>query len=396
VKDIVVVGGSLAGVRAAETLRRDGYSGGLTIVGREPYFPPYDRPPLSKEILRGDWEPERARLRVEEDLEVTLRLGTTVTSLDLDGRSLGVAEGDGIGFDGLLIATGATPRTLPFIPAGLGGVHVLRTLEDSLALRADLEGDPRVVVIGAGWIGLEVAASCRARGLEVTVVEFLAWPVARSLGREAGEWLAAVHVAHGVELRLETAVSGVEGTDRVEAVLLEGGERLPADVVVVAVGVAPETGFLEGSGLTLEDGVLADETCRAVGSDIVVAAGDVARWFNPTFERAMRVEHWSNAVEQGAAAARTLLAPPGTAVAFRTVPYFWSDQYDLKIQYVGIAGEFAGVVEGSIEENRFVSVFSLGARLVGALCVNWPARMIRYKRLIDSVVTVASLADGLP
>jgi NADPH-dependent 2,4-dienoyl-CoA reductase/sulfur reductase-like enzyme len=393
---IVIVGASLAGVRAAETFRREGFAGELTIVGRETHFPPYDRPPLSKEILNGDWEPERARLKVEGDLEATMLLGTSAVHLDVEGHALELDDGRSLPYDGVLIATGASPRSLPALDRPLEGIHLLRTIDESIALRAALERQPRVVVIGAGWIGLEVAATCRTRGLDVTVVEFLSWPVARSFGQETGEWLAAMHVEQGVDLRLEAAVAGIEGDDHVEGVRLSDGELLPADLVVVAIGVVPETGWLEDSGLVLENGILLDETCRAVGAPDVVAAGDVARWHNPVFDLDMRVEHWANAVEQGVAAAETLLRGPAEAQPFRTVPYFWSHQYGTRIQYVGIAGEFAQIVEGSVEENRFVSVFADGERLVGALCVNWPARMVRYKRAIDAGASVASLETALP
>jgi NADPH-dependent 2,4-dienoyl-CoA reductase/sulfur reductase-like enzyme len=393
---IVVVGASLAGVRAAETFRRSGFTGGLTIVGRETHYPPYDRPPLSKEILKGEWEPERARLKVDKELKANLVLGTSAVRLDLAAHALELTDGDPLVFDGLLIATGATPRSLPSFDRPLAGVHVLRTMDESIALRDELTKRPRVVVIGAGWIGLEVAATCRERGLDVTVVEFLSWPVARSFGQETGEWLATMHRAQGVELRFETAVAGIVGDDHVTGVLLGDGETLAADLVVIAIGVAPETGWLEDSGLVLENGILLDETCRAIGAPDVVAAGDVARWHNPVFDLDMRVEHWANAVEQGAAAAETLLRGPAEAQPFRSVPYFWSHQYGTRIQYVGIAGEFARVIEGSIDENRFVSVFADGERLVGALCVNWPARMVRYKRVIDAGVSVASLENELP
>jgi NADPH-dependent 2,4-dienoyl-CoA reductase/sulfur reductase-like enzyme len=384
--EIVIVGASLAGVRAAEALRRGGHTGGITLVGREEHFPPYDRPPLSKEILSGEWATDRGRLRVDEHLDATLRLGTEATGLALAERSLLLSDGDAVAFDGVVIATGATPRTLRGIDSSLAGIFVLRTLEEAIALRTALDERPRVAVIGAGFIGAEVAAVCRGRGLAVTVFEPLAYPMERALGAEIGGWAAQLHRAQGVDLRLGTGVSGVIGTDRVEGVVTADGTEVPADVVVVAVGVAPEVGWLEGSGLAIENGVVCDSRCRALGAngvavEGVVAAGDVARWWNPTFGQQMRVEHWANAVEQGEAAAATLLGGD-EAEEFTSIPYFWSIQYSQKIQFVGIGGEFSGVVEGGIDEERFVATYELEGRLVGALCVNAPARLARYRKLI--------------
>ena len=251
-------------------------------------------------------------------------------------------------------------------------------------------------MIGAGFIGAEVAATCRVLDLPVTVVEFLAWPMERVLGSAMGEWAVGLHREHGVEMMMSTAVKGLVGADRVEGVELADGTVLPADLVVVAIGVFPETRWLEGSGLTLENGVVCDATCRALGAENVVAAGDVARWYNKAFERDTRVEHWTNAVEQADAATKTLLSTPEESVPFVSVPYVWSDQYDKKLQYVGIVGDFVGVLEGSTEEGKFVAAFGSEGLLVGALCVNWPARMVRYKRAIQEHRTLAALSEALP
>lgn len=379
---MVVVGASLSGLRAAETLRAEGFAGSLVLIGAERHFPPYDRPPLSKQVLAGAWEPEKARLRVDEGLSAGLLPGRRATGVDLERREVELDGGERMGFDGLVITTGAAPRSLP----GTGdvkGVHLLRTIDDCLALRLELELSPRVAVIGGGFIGCEVAATCRQRGLEVTLIEALPLPLIRALGPEMGEVCAGLHRDHGVELRLGAGVDGLEGDTRVEAVRLADGTRVAADVVVVGIGVSPVTDWLEGSGLVLDDGVVCDAACAAVGGERVVAAGDVARWPNERFGEVMRVEHWTNAAEQGEHAAKTLLHGPEKAGPFAPIPYFWSDQYSTKFQFLGIAGDEVEVVEGDVGERRFVAAYGRRGRLVGALCVSRPNRTIPWRRLID-------------
>jgi NADPH-dependent 2,4-dienoyl-CoA reductase/sulfur reductase-like enzyme len=395
--EIVVVGASLGGVRAVEALRREGFTGSVTLIGDEPHFPPYDRPPLSKEVLSGEWDVERARLRIDPELEVELALGSPAAHLDLEDKQVTTADGSRFGFDGLVIATGASPRWLPLVDPGLKGVFVLRSVDESLALREALDQARRVIVIGAGWIGGEVAAACRARVLDVTVVETMPAPMSRSLGEHLGMWAAELHRANGVDMRLGVApVRILSAGNRVVGVELADGSELSCDVLVVAVGVTPNVEWLEGTGFDLDNGVLCDASGEVVGGAGVVAIGDVARWYNPLFSRDLRVEHWSNAVEQADWAARTLLAGPGGGLPFSTVPYFWSDQYGKKIQYVGIIGEFAGVVEGALDGEKFVAIFTSGDQLVGALCVNSQSRMIRYRRLIAAGVGPEAVAEILP
>jgi 3-phenylpropionate/trans-cinnamate dioxygenase ferredoxin reductase component len=262
-------------------------------------------------------------------------------------------------------------------------IFVLRTLDDCLAVRARLDARPRVTVIGAGFIGSEVAATCRSRGLDVTVLEMLPVPLERAVGPVVGAACGRLHRNHGVDLRCGAEVAGFEGTDRVERVRLADGTTIDADLVVVGVGVTPSTGWLEGSGLELHDGVVCDETCLAAPG--IVAAGDVARWPNPLFDHeSMRVEHWTNATEQGVAAARRLLVEEANAEAFAPVPFVWSDQYDVKIQVVGcIRGDDeVVVVDGSIDEPRFVALFGRGGRLVGALGFSRPRLVMQYRRMI--------------
>ena len=391
---IVVVGASLAGLSALEALRGAGFEGELIAIGAESSLP-YDRPPLSKQVLQGVWEPEQANLRDAahyEPLAINWLLGRQAAALDLDRRLVVLDDGEPVAFDGLVIATGASPRTLPDTPP-LAGIFVLRTLEDCLALRKELEGSPRVCVVGGGFIGAEVAATCRTRGLEVTVLEALPAPLARAFPIQMGAACAALHREHGVDLRTAVGVEGLDGTGRVEQVRLADGGSVAADVVVVGVGVVPATDWLVSSGLELRNGVVCDETC-ATAAPGVVAAGDVARWPNRLFGEEMRIEHWSNAVEQGAAAAERLLAPPGAAQPFAPVPYFWSDQYDTKIQFLGRAtpDDTMAVVDGSVDDGRFVAIFGRADRLIGALAFNRPRQLMAYRRLIAAA---ASWDDAL-
>jgi len=383
-ESIVVVGASLAGIRSAEALRRQGYEGRLALVGDEPHRP-YDRPPLSKEVLRGERSPEQIALMKPEAfdaLRLELRLGVRAESLDAAARRVVLANGEQLPYDGLVIATGARARTLPGTPA-LEGLHVLRTLDDALAIRAALDASPRVVVVGAGFIGAEVAASCRQRGLEVTLLEALPHPMARVLNREVGMVCAAAHRDAGVDVRLGVGVRALEGSTRVERVTLDDGSHVEADLVVVGIGALPETRWLESSGLALGDGVLCDASCAASAPGIV-AAGDVARWHHATYGETLRIEHWTHAVEQAEAAVARLLAGPEGAQAFAPVPFVWSDQYDLKIQATGRIrpDDEMFVAHGSLAERRFVALFGRDGRFEGALALNRVRQLMGYRRML--------------
>ncbi len=337
-RNVVIVGASLAGLRAAETLRNQGFDGTITLVNGEHHLP-YDRPQLSKRVLAGVLQHEDVKLRKDADygpLDLDIRFGRVATALDPVSQTVTIDDGEALAYEGLIIATGASPRRIPGTP-DLEGIHLLRTIDDSLALRAELDQVPqRVVVVGAGFIGAEVAATARKRGLEVTILEALPVPLVRALGNHMGAACAAVHADHGVEVRTNTGVEAIEGTGRVERVRLSDGTTLDADVVVVGIGVTPNTAWLEGSGLTIRDGVVCDETLAA-GPPGVYCAGDLTRWPNPLFGEEMRVEHFTNAAEQGAHAASNLLLGEGNAVPYAPVPFFWSDQYESRIQFLGRA-----------------------------------------------------------
>jgi 3-phenylpropionate/trans-cinnamate dioxygenase ferredoxin reductase subunit len=393
-RSITIVGASLAGLRAAESLRRQEFDGQIVLIGDEPHAP-YDRPPLSKQYLAGSWNEERLALTKPEKLaefELDFRLGVRATAFDLASRRLTLDGADDIEVDGLLIATGARCRTLPGTD-NLDGVFVLRGLDDATALRAALDAGPsRVVVVGAGFIGAEVAATARQREIEVSLIEALPQPLGRVLGDEMGAVCADVHREYGVDLRTGVGVEAIEGDGCVERVRLSDGSIIEADVVVVGIGVIPNTEWLEGSGLTIDNGVVCDATCLAAPG--VTAAGDVARWPNQRFDEVMRVEHWDNAVEQGGHAARRLLQSDDEAEPFTPVPWFWSDQYDRKIQLAGRIrpDDDMSIVTGSVEERRFAALYGRAGKLVGVLGFNRPRHVMQYKTLIQEG---ASYADAL-
>jgi NADPH-dependent 2,4-dienoyl-CoA reductase/sulfur reductase-like enzyme len=380
---VVVVGSSLAGVRSVETIRRAGFDGRITLVGAEKHYPPVDRPPLSKKFLQGGSDGDV--LRVADDLDADLVLGREATALDVAARRVTLDDGASYGYDGLVIATGATVRRLPGTE-GRRNVHVLRTVDDAAALRSALVPGTRVAVIGAGVLGCEIAATCRILGLDVTVIDTFSQPMLRILGPTVAPLLADLHREHGARLLLHRTVLGLRGPDDADGVLLDGEEVVDADVVVVAIGAAPETRWLEGSGLELADGVVCDSACFAEnGARRVVAAGDVARWHHRLLGSSLRVEHWSNAVSQAQAAGRNLVAEltgTGEIADYDVLPYFWTDQYDWKVQFVGTLGEDAQFEEGAPGERQFIVSYRTGGRLVGALLANRPGRLAAWRNQI--------------
>ena len=383
---IVIVGASLAGLRACQALREGGFEDRIVLVGAEKDLP-YDRPPLSKEILLGTKDPDFAALidRAELDgLDLDLELGVAAQDLDPAGRRVELADGRTLSYDRVVLATGARPRALPVDRHGmdLDGVHVLRTMEDGLALRAAFEAGGNVVVVGAGFIGCEVASAAAARGLPVTVVEFLPTPLHAALGPELGAIVERLHRAHGVDVRCGVGAEAVLGAGRVEEVVLADGTRLPADVVVVGVGVSPETGWLSASGLEIADGVVCDERLRAGGRPDVLAVGDVARWRHPALGRSVRVEHWTNAAESGAFAAEQILGRDGS---YAPVTYVWSDQQGKRIQMLGLPepGDRVHIVLGSEEEGRLVALYEGAGRVHAAVGLSNPGRLMRLRVLVE-------------
>jgi NADPH-dependent 2,4-dienoyl-CoA reductase/sulfur reductase-like enzyme len=382
---LVVVGASLAGLRAVEAARKTGFAGDITLIGGEPHLP-YDRPPLSKEFLEATEPGVEARIpffRNDDaytDLGVELLLGEQATGLDVARKVVYVADRQ-IGYDALVIATGSQLRTLPGT-GHMDGVHGLRTLEDSLSIRAALDAGARTVVVGAGFIGSEVASGARKRGLEVTVVEALPTPLVRAAGTEMGAAIASLHERNGTTLLCGRGVAAVEGDRRVERVVLDDGTLIDADLVVVGIGVSPCVTWLEGSSLAIDNGVMCDETLWT-GAPGVYAAGDVANWLNPVFDARQRMENWTAAAEQGAAAARNALDPEN-AKPYGTVPYFWSDWYGSRIQFVGVPeADEVLLVDGDVENGEgWVALYRRGDRLVGALTVNGQTVIMKYRRMI--------------
>ncbi|HWA65507.1 MAG TPA: FAD-dependent oxidoreductase [Mycobacteriales bacterium] len=379
---LVVVGASLAGLRAAEGARRSGFTGAITLLGDEPHTP-YDRPPLSKEFLTADAVPAPTVLReqamLRDELGIDVRLGTAATGLDPDGREIATSDGP-LRYTTAVIATGATPRTIPGTEQ-LAGVHVLRTIDDARKIREALDSGARTVVVGAGFIGSEIAASARARGVEVTVVEAMATPLARPVGEQMGRVLASLHERNGTTLRVGVGVEALEGEDKVRAVRLADGTTIEAELVVVGIGVTPNTEWLRGC-VELDNGVVCDEFLRT-SAEGVYAAGDIANWLNPTFGRRMRLEHWTIAAEQGGHAGRNA-ADPGAATPFETVPYFWSDWYGKRIQFVGVAADADEVlpVAGDLDGDSFVTLYRRGDKLSGALALEQRSQIMKYRAML--------------
>jgi 3-phenylpropionate/trans-cinnamate dioxygenase ferredoxin reductase component len=365
----VIVGGGLAGAKAAEALHEEGFDGRVVLLGEEDVAP-YERPPLSKDYLRGDAGREAIWALEEGWYEahgVELRTGTRVDELALASSEVVLAGGERIGFDRLLLATGSAARRLPVPGAELDGVHLLRTVEESDRLREALQPGVRVVVIGAGWIGCEVAATARQRGAEVAIVAPEDVPLERVLGPEVGAVYREVHASHGVELVLGTGVEAIEGNGHVTGVRTSGGRTLDADLVVVGVGAAPRTELAEAAGLKVEDGVLVDDRLRT-SAETVFAAGDIARAQHPLFGESVRVEHWGTALEQGPAAARNML---GRDLAYDRIPYFFSDQYDVGMEYAGHALTYDRVVfRGDPSTFEFLAFWMRGNRVAAGMNVN--------------------------
>lgn len=366
----VIVGANLAGGRAALALRNEGFDGRIVLVGEEPE-PPYERPPLSKEYLRGQLPKDKlfiAERTAYEAQEIELRLSVRATRIDVQARALELASGERLRFDKLLLATGGRPRRLHVPGAELPGVYYLRTCADADALATELRAGRHVVVIGAGFIGAEVAASARALGLDVSVLEIASVPLERAVGGEVGQVYADLHRDHGVDLRLEEGIERIEGSARAERVVTTKGARIDCDVVVVGIGIQPNVEIAADTGIeATTNGITVNEYCETSVPGIF-AAGDVARFYHPLLNEQVRLEHWANAQNQGQAAARNML---GRGERYTEVPWFWSDQYDVNMQYVGYASTWdATVVRGSMAERKFTVFYLKDGVLRAALAFN--------------------------
>ncbi|MEV6997012.1 FAD-dependent oxidoreductase [Streptomyces sp. NPDC093982] len=386
-RTVAVVGASLAGLSAARSLRKQGYDGRLVVIGDELHRP-YDRPPLSKEFLAGTLgETELALETDDEDLRAEWLLGSRAVGLDRTERTVRLADGHEVRADGVVLATGAAARTLPG-SEGLSGVHTLRTLDDARALRDELARGGRLVVIGGGFIGAEVASTAYALGLDVTVVEVAPTPLAGPLGETMGAVVSALHADHGVRLLCGVGVKGLSGETRVDAVLLEDGRSLPADIVVVGVGASPCVQWLDGSGVELDNGVKcgADGRTSLAG---VVAVGDCANWYDPRAGFHRRVEHWTGARERPDAAVAALLAGGAVAPAVPRPPYFWSDQYGVKIQFVGhAAGADSVTVEaGATDDRDVLAVYRRAGDPVAVLGMNQPRLFTRWRKQLAAATS---------
>ncbi|WP_284742452.1 NAD(P)/FAD-dependent oxidoreductase [Amycolatopsis sp. RTGN1] len=389
-RSVLVVGASAAGLSTVDTLRRRGYAGEITVLGAETHLP-YDRPPLSKQVLSGVWEPDRTWLRPPAALAALgaeIILGDEAISLDAASRTVETAAGRELSADAVVVATGVRPRAMPG-QAGLARVHVLRTLEDSASLRRDLVQASRFVVVGEGVLGAEIAATARGMGLDVTMVGPQPTPLTAQVGPLVGDLLTSLHFEHGVKLRLGTGVSGFTGEHgRVTGVRLDTGEVLPADVAVVAIGAAPVTGWLLGSGLDVDNGLVCDSRCRA--AEGIYAAGDVARWHHEQLGGLVRLENRTNAIEQAMVVAGNIM---GDDRPYTPVPYFWTDQYDVKVQVHGFPDGNAEVtvVEGDTAERRFVAQYRRDGRVTAVLGWNMPKQTrLRRQDVVDALLDPVS------
>jgi 3-phenylpropionate/trans-cinnamate dioxygenase ferredoxin reductase subunit len=386
-RTFVIVGASLAGAKAAETLRAEGFDERVVLIGAEDERP-YERPPLSKDYLRGEAERETVYVHPEgfyAEHDIELRLGRTAVSVDVVGNELALDDGERLRYDRLLLATGAEPRRLSIPGGDLDGVLYLRSVADCDTLRGRLDRGGAVVVIGAGWIGAEVAASARQRGLDVTVIDPLTVPLERVLGTEVGAVYRDIHVDHGVHMLLGARVEAFEGATAVERVRTSDGRELECDFVVVGVGVQPRSGLAAQAGLAVDNGILVDEHLQT-GAPGVFAAGDVANAHHPFYGERIRVEHWANALHQGPLAAHAMLGEPDV---YDRLPYFFSDQYDVGMEYAGFARRWDRVIfRGDPATREFIAFWLTGDRVVAGMNVNVWDVIDPIQRLIGERVAV--------
>jgi len=390
----VIAGASLAGAKAAQELREHGFDGRVVLIGTEPERP-YERPPLTKDYLRGESDRDKAYVHAAgfyEEHEIELMTETTVTAIDPDGSRVTLDGDRELSYDKLLLTTGSEPRRISTPGAELEGIYYMRSLADCDELRRRLDDSVRLVVVGAGWIGSEFAASARQLGLEVTVIDPLALPNERIFGAEVGGFYLDVHVRHGVDMLLGQGVEAFEGDDAVARVRTSGGKVVECDFAVVGIGIAPRTALAEDAGLAIDNGVVTNERLETSAPGIF-AAGDVASAWHPFYEHRIRVEHWANALNQGPAAARAML---GEDVSYDRIPYFFSDQYDVGMEYSGYATSWDQVVfRGDRDSGEFIAFWLSDGRVVGGMNVNvWDVNqhvqeLIRSRSSVD----VSALTD---
>jgi NADPH-dependent 2,4-dienoyl-CoA reductase/sulfur reductase-like enzyme len=396
--NVTIVGASLAGLRSAETLRREGFAGSITMIGEEPYAP-YDRPPLSKQVLAGTWPIEKVELADQQkltDLNIAMRLGVRATGFDSTTRTVVLADDTVVHSDAVVLATGTSLRRLPGTES-LEGVFGLRSRDDAVALHAALaalEPESRVVLVGAGFIGQEVATCAVNAGHQVTILEGMELPLLPIVGRDVAGLLAEMATSSAAELRTGVKVTGIEPPKNGALagwVGIEGHQPIPADLIVVGIGVVPATDWLHDSGLTIENGIVVDRHLFAGPG--VVAAGDVARfhWHDAGHDELVRIEHWQMAVDQGVHAAKSLLAGPANAEVFSAVPYFWSDQWGKKIQMLGhpSASDEVEIVSPKDDDGRFIAVFHSGEFLTGVLAVSKPRQLMAFRPLLAKGSTLS-------
>ncbi|MEV0974919.1 NAD(P)/FAD-dependent oxidoreductase [Microtetraspora glauca] len=379
---IVVVGGSVAAARVLDTLARLRTDAEVVLMTAERRFPAHDPPALSKQVLSGEWQLDEALLRVEPPPGTRVLTQTTAVAVDLAEHVIRTDRGDRVGYDRLVVATGSRPRPHGLVPRGVRGVYELRTAHHSLALREELRAGRRLLVVGGGLIGCEVAATARVRGMDVTVIDPGSRPLLRMAGPEAGRFIAGVHDEMGVDLRFGTGVEKITGDERVSGVQLTDGRHIQGDAVVVGIGAVPNTELLSGTGLSIDDGVSCDQTCTALGAPDVMVAGDACRWPSVQFGRSMRVEHWTNAVEQGSHVGRAITLDHARRPTFDSVPYAWSDQFGMKIQALGVMeGTWRVLVDDRVNR-RFLALCAIDDVVRGVVAVNNPHLIARARAAI--------------
>ncbi|MEP2946926.1 MAG: FAD-dependent oxidoreductase [Lentilitoribacter sp.] len=382
-KPIVIIGAGQCGLKAVETLRQNGYDGALVLIGDETQ-PPYQRPPLSKAYLKGELEEDRLYLKADsfyEDNNVMTKFGMTATSINRDEKSVSLSNGELVEYDKLLISTGTVARQIPLKGADLDGVHTLRTIDDVKRLSAAISPDMKIGIIGAGYIGLEVAASLRGRGNDVTVIEAAPRVLARVMPEEMSAFFQSLHEGHGVNFHIGKGTKSIEGEGKVEKIVLDDGSEIPCDIVLLSVGASPVIGIAEAADLEIDNGIFVNEMAQTSDADIY-AAGDCASFFSKRYDRVIRLESVQNAIDQGKVAAQAML---GQEISYNPLPWFWSDQYDVKLQIAGLSQGFDRLeIEGDMSENSFTVTYIKDEKPICVDAVNQPRAHMMARRSLNT------------